>query len=80
MVHTLAGIVIFGGGGFLLLFRAKEIQRIAIRRQDSSVTGKLNPFGGFVRRSSYVSMLRLFGLLCVMAALVFVRLLYQRVR
>jgi hypothetical protein len=80
LLDAFAGILVFGGLSIWMLFRAHDIQRIAIRRQDSSWTGRINPFGGFVRGASFVSMLRLLGALCAMAAMLFLRIAYQMVR
>ncbi len=79
LVQAVTGAMVFGIGGLLLLFRAHDVQKVAIRRQTRGAI-KVNALAGFVRTESFVSWLHLMGVMCLMGALVLLIVAYQQMR
>jgi len=79
LVQAVTGAMVFGIGGLLLLFRAHDVQKVAIRRQTRGAI-RVNALAGFVRTGSFISWLHVTGALCLMAALILLVVAYQRMR
>jgi type II secretory pathway component PulF len=80
LLQALAGALVFGFGGLVLLLRARQVQELAIRKQAQDWTARFNPFAGFVRTPSFLSWLHLLGILFSGAAVILLIVAYQRVR
>ena len=79
LLQEVTGATAFGMGGLLLLFRAYDVQKLAMRRQARGAI-KVNPLAGFVRTGSFISWLHLLGAIFLVAALVLLIVAYQRMR
>jgi hypothetical protein len=80
LVQAVAGGIVFGIVGFVLLVWAPEVQQFAIKRQTHGWSTKINPFAGFVQTWGFRFWLYLLGGLSSLAALILFAVAYQNAR
>ena len=69
ILNSMAGMVVFGGIGFVCVMHARLIQRWAIERyQREGRFGSLNPFREFVKTEGYILSVRATGVLAGVVA------------